>query len=123
MVAWGSARTFDLDLLVGEEARKEVLARTTALELAVLFDAEGFTNLLNPDPELGRLTLLWLDGDTADRLFATAVQRTAPDGMQALVPGPMTYEEYFRFLKQFHWKEEQLGAMPLEDGPRFTFDD
>ncbi len=37
-------------------------------------------------------------------------------------PGPMTYEEYFRWLAQFHWTKEQLEAIPLNKGPRFTLD-
>jgi hypothetical protein len=37
-------------------------------------------------------------------------------------PGGVSYEEYFRFLKQFHWTEEQLRAIPLSSGPRFTLD-
>lgn len=34
----------------------------------------------------------------------------------------MTYEEYFRWLAQFHWTKEQLEAIPLNKGPRFTLD-
>jgi hypothetical protein len=37
-------------------------------------------------------------------------------------PGGVSYEEYFRFLKQFHWTEEQLRAIPLSTGSRFTLD-
>ncbi len=37
-------------------------------------------------------------------------------------PGGVSYEEYFRFLKQFRWTEEQLRAIPLSTGPRFTLD-
>ena len=37
-------------------------------------------------------------------------------------PGPMTLPEYARFLKQFHWTEEQLRSVPPPTGPRFTLD-
>jgi len=37
-------------------------------------------------------------------------------------PGGVTYDEYFRFLKQFHWTTERLRAIPLSSGPRFTLD-
>ena len=37
-------------------------------------------------------------------------------------PGPISLEEYARFLKQFHWTAEQLRAIPLSTGPRFTLD-
>jgi len=48
-----------------------------------------------------------------------------PEDCEALErnrPGGVSYEEYFRFLKQFHWTEEQLRAIPLSTGPRFTLD-
>ena len=51
--------------------------------------------------------------------------RATPEDCEALErnrPGGVSYEEYFRFLKQFRWTEEQLGAIPLSTGPRFTLD-
>lgn len=51
--------------------------------------------------------------------------RATPEDCEALErnrPGGVSYEEYFRFLKQFHWTEEQLRAIPLSTGPRFTLD-
>ncbi len=51
--------------------------------------------------------------------------RATPEDCEALErnrPGGVPYEEYFRFLKQFHWTEEQLRAIPLSTGPRFTLD-
>lgn len=51
--------------------------------------------------------------------------RATPEDCEALErnrPGGVPYEEYFRFLKQFHWTEEQLRAIPLSSGPRFTLD-
>jgi len=38
-------------------------------------------------------------------------------------PGPMTLEEYARFVKGFAWTAEQLRAIPTSEGlPRFTLD-
>lgn len=42
--------------------------------------------------------------------------------LERLRPGRVTYEEYFLFLKQFHWSAERLRAIPLSTGPRFTLD-
>jgi hypothetical protein len=89
MAAWGSARsTFDLDLVVGEEARTPILKAIATEGFEVLFDSEGFTNLLHPDPTLGRLDILWVEGSTRERMFAAAVERSGPDGLTALVPSP-----------------------------------
>lgn len=38
-------------------------------------------------------------------------------------PGRVSLPEYARILKQFHWTVEQLRAIPLASGPRFTLDD
>ena len=51
--------------------------------------------------------------------------RASPETSAALErnrPGPMTLPEYARFLKQFHWTQEQLRAVPPPTGPRFTLD-
>ena len=51
--------------------------------------------------------------------------RATPEDSAALErnrPGGVSYEEYFRFLAQFHWTEEQLRAIPFDTGPRFTLD-
>ena len=89
LAAWGSTRTtLDLDLVVGEDARTSLLPRLTSEGFLTLLDLEGFTNLQHPDPELGRLDLIWVDGSTRERLFAAAVTRPGPDGLPILVPAP-----------------------------------
>ena len=37
-------------------------------------------------------------------------------------PGPISLEEYARFLKQFTWTKEQNDSRPPASGPRFTLD-
>ena len=37
-------------------------------------------------------------------------------------PGPISLEEYARFLKQFTWTKEQHASRPPASGPRFTLD-
>ncbi|HEV8266663.1 MAG TPA: hypothetical protein VGR00_00455 [Thermoanaerobaculia bacterium] len=89
LIAWGSTRTtFDLDLVVDEAARPELLSRLTSAGFQVLADPPGFTNLLHPDPDLGRLDLIWLQGTTCERIFAAAVSKPAADGRIAFVPAP-----------------------------------
>ena len=36
--------------------------------------------------------------------------------------GPISLEEYARFLKQFTWTKEQHASRPPASGPRFTLD-
>lgn len=89
LVAWGSTRTTaDTDLLVDDAFRSALLARLGAAGFEVLLDSDGFTNLLHSDREIGRLDLIWVDGETSRRLFAAAVERTGPDAIPLLVPAP-----------------------------------
>lgn len=89
LVAWGSTRTTaDTDLLVEEGLRPALLERLRGEGFEILQDAEGFTNLLHPVREVGRLDLIWVEGETSRRMFAAAVERTGPDGAALLVPAP-----------------------------------
>ncbi len=89
LVAWGSTRTTaDTDLLVEEGLRPALLKRLRGEGFEILQDAEGFTNLLHPVREVGRLDLIWVEGETSRRMFAAAVERTGPDGAALLVPAP-----------------------------------
>lgn len=89
LAAWGSTRaTADVDLIVDDSRRDEVLGRLAGEGFETLFDSDGFTNLLHPDPELGRLDLIWVEGETSRRLFAAALERPGPGGRSTLVPAP-----------------------------------
>jgi hypothetical protein len=89
LAAWGSTRaTADLDLIVDDASRDEVLRRIATEGFETLFDSEGFTNLLHPDPELGRLDLIWVEGETSRRLFSAARKRSLPGGALERVPAP-----------------------------------
>lgn len=112
LAAWGSTRaTADLDLIVDETRRDEVLSRIAAEGFETLFDSEGFTNLLHPDPELGRLDLIWVEGETSRKLFAAAVQRPGPGGKA--VPAPKV--EHLVALKVRAIQGRATRA--LRDGP------
>lgn len=89
IAAWGSTRaTADLDLLVEETARKDVLAALESVGFETFNDAEGFSNLQHKEPSLGRLDLIWLAGETARKIFGAAVERLGSDGLPLLVPRP-----------------------------------
>ncbi len=46
------------------------------------------------------------------------------EAMERTGSGPMSLEEYARFVKCFRWTAEQLRAIPTSEGlPRFTLDD
>lgn len=116
LAAWGSTRaTADLDLVVDDARRNDLLARITGEGFETLFDSEGFTNLLHPDPELGRLDLIWVEGETSRRLFAAAVERPGPGGRP--VPAPKV--EHLVALKVRAIQGRPTRA--LRDGPDIAF--
>lgn len=89
LAAWGSARaTAALDLVVDDSVKASLLSRLTEGGFETLFDSEGFTNLLHPDPALGRLDLIWVEGETSRKLFAASVERPGPGGRPTRVPRP-----------------------------------
>lgn len=116
LAAWGSTRaTADLDLVVDDGAREALLPRLAGEGFETLFDSEGFTNLLHPDPALGRLDLIWVEGETSRKLFAAAVERPGPGNRPTLVPRP----EHLVAMKVRAIQGRPTRA--LRDGPDLAF--
>lgn len=87
VVAWGSTRTTaDLDLVMDEGDRKRTLPELARLGFEACFSSEAFTNLSHEDPEIGRLDIMWVEGNTSRQMFQLAVERQGPDGRSLLVP-------------------------------------
>lgn len=116
LAAWGSTRaTADLDLVVDDGAREELLRRLAAEGFETVFTSEGFTNLLHPDPELGRLDLIWVEGPTARKLLAGSCDRPGPGGQLVPVPKP----EHLVAMKVRAIQGRATRA--LRDGPDLAF--
>lgn len=89
LVAWGSTRTTaDTDLVADDGSRPTLLPRLREAGFEILQDTDGFTNLMHFDREIGRLDLIWVEGETSRRMFAAAVERPGPDAVPLLVPAP-----------------------------------
>jgi hypothetical protein len=87
--ALGFARlTKDVDLVVDESAREPLLRALTEDGFAVLYTSEGYTNLLHADPTLGRLDLIWLEGETSRKVFAGCKEVPGPGSRPIRVPRP-----------------------------------
>lgn len=60
----------------------------------------------------------WLDLDELP--IATGADAEA---LERARPGPMSLDEYARFVMRFAWTPEQLRTIPTSEGlPRFTLD-
>jgi hypothetical protein len=80
--------TSDLDLVVELRAQPAVLAFLESLGYERLHVSEGYSNHLHPDPAWGRIDFIYLDGRTADLLFARAVPTRILAGVEMLAPSP-----------------------------------
>ena len=116
LAAWGSTRaTADLDLVVDDGAKAALLPRLAGEGFETLFDSEGFTNLLHPDPGLGRLDLIWVEGSTARKLFCAVTEHSGPGGLLVPVPKP----EHLVAMKVRAIQGRATRA--LRDGPDLAF--
>ena len=87
MHAHGLSRaTSALDLVVEDAARPLLLPHLAALGYECLHDSEGFCNHLHPDPRLGRVDLIYVDGPTAALFFGQAARERLFAGVETLVP-------------------------------------
>jgi hypothetical protein len=87
MNSYGRGRaTFDLDLVVPREVQDELIARLQSMGYETLHRSAGYSNHLHQDPSWGRVDLIYVRGETRDRLFANATRREVFPGVTAAVP-------------------------------------
>jgi len=85
VAAYGLARTtLDLDLVAPCSAQNALVEFLEGLGYETLHRSRGYSNHLHPEPRLGRVDLVYVEGSTAERLFAAARALPGPGG--ALVP-------------------------------------
>ena len=87
--AHGLARaTTDLDLVVEARAQPALLAFLAGLGYEQLHVSEGYSNHLHAEPGWGRLDLIYLDPQTADRVFQRATRVRPFSTVEVSVPSP-----------------------------------
>lgn len=70
LAAYGRARaTADVDVATETRAQARLVAFLESLGYDTLHVSEGYSNHLHGDPCLGRVDVIYVDGDTARRLF------------------------------------------------------
>jgi len=89
LAAYGHPRlTLDLDI-VTEAAGQEALVRMMeANGFITLHRSEGYSNHRHPDRIRGRVDVMYVRGETADRLFASMRDLPGPGGNSIPVPKP-----------------------------------
>jgi hypothetical protein len=87
--AWGRSRTTqDIDFAVDAVARRRVVAFAESIGYATLHASDGYSNHEHPTEAFGRVDLIYLHGQTADRVFGEASRRIAFGTTEAPIPKP-----------------------------------
>ncbi len=85
--AYGLSRaTFDLDFVTEARVRERLVAFLEALGYETLHSSAGYSNHLHPKAELGRVDLIYVDGETARRLFESTGATLRLGGHELSVP-------------------------------------
>jgi hypothetical protein len=89
LAAYGNPRlTLDLDIVAEATAQDVLIAALEADGYATLYRSSGFSNHQHPDPEWGRLDVIYVNAATADELFTALRPLPGPGGRQIRVPRP-----------------------------------
>ncbi len=87
LAVYGLGRsTLDLDLVTERAAQDALVAHLEALGFATLHRSSGYSNHLHPDASRGRLDFVYVDADTAVRLFAACRPVAGSDGLLVASP-------------------------------------
>jgi hypothetical protein len=103
LAALGMPRTtLDLDLVVEADLQDELVAFLEQQGYATLHRSAGYSNHLHADPRRGRIDLVYVQGGTADRVFAGVNRQPGPGGLPTPVPRP----EHLAALKVLAMKND-----------------
>lgn len=87
--AYGLPRaTFDLDVVAEAAVRERLIEHLESLGYRTLHASTGYSNHLHRDSELGRLDFVYVDPETADRLFGGCRRAKIVGEVEAPVPRP-----------------------------------
>jgi len=98
VAVYGAARTtLDVDIVVDGQAQDAVIDFLEARGYQTLHRSTGYSNHLHRDPDLGRVDVVYLRGETSRRVFSEMNVRLGPQGASIPVPRP----EHIAAMKAF----------------------
>lgn len=114
--AYGLSRgTFDLDFVTQSEAQAQVVAFLESLGYETLHLSAGYSNHLHALTALGRLDMVYVSGETSERLFRECRTMPGPGGRPILVPRP----EHLAAMKVQAMKNDPRRTLGEMDDIRF----
>lgn len=89
MAAYGLPRTtLDLDLVVDGAGQADLVGYLESLGYETLHRSSGYSNHVHPEARMGSVDLVYIWGQTADKVFAATRRVPGPGGGEVLVPSP-----------------------------------
>lgn len=114
--AYGLSRgTFDLDVVTQSEAQPQVIAFLESLGYETLHRSAGYSNHLHGLAALGRVDVVYVAGETSERLFRSCRSMTVPEGRSVPVPRP----EHLAAMKVHAIKNDPERSLRDLDDIRF----
>jgi hypothetical protein len=114
--AWGYTRfTRDVDFVVERNARDRVVSFVESLGYETLHVSDGYSNHLHADAGMGRVDFMYIDADTAMKLFPEAATKPIVGQFAAPVPKP----EHLLAMKAMSMKNSPKRV--LVDSPDVQF--
>jgi len=89
LTAYGHPRmTLDLDIVTDASAQESFVAFMESRGFVTLHRSSGYSNHLHAERDRGRVDVMYVRNETADRLFASAKELPGPQGRPIVVPKP-----------------------------------
>jgi hypothetical protein len=107
-----SRTTFDVDVLAHKRDQPELIAFLESQGYRTEHVSSGYSNHVHRDNELGRIDVVYVEGDTATRVFGSLVMKPGLEGREIPVPRA----EHLAAMKLFGIKNNPRRVMQdLED--------
>lgn len=107
--------TLDLDLVVDTAVQEDLVRWLESIGYRTLHRSSGYSNHSHQDTSWGTLDFVYIQGDTADKLFTGARRAPGPGGLEVPLPRP----EHLAALKVAAMKNDPDRAFREQGDIRF----
>lgn len=80
--------TLDLDVVVTASVQDDLVDHLETEGFRTLHRSPGYSNHQHPDSDRGRIDLVYVRGETAEKLFSSTLTVAGPQGRELRVPKP-----------------------------------
>ncbi len=108
MAAYGPARTtLDVDIVVDVDDQDRLIDFLQSQCFTTLHRSNGYSNHIHDDPDLGRVDVVYVRGETSRQVLDNMRDHSGPGGMTIRVPRP----EHLAALKAYSIKNDPTRTL------------